>query len=89
MQYPEAYQYYLEALRRDPTVPEPPLRLETVDAFHEWKGELRARDAARLALGLATPAEIQRQNAAIPKQKTPPRIVKHSLHGRPAAAKPV
>jgi hypothetical protein len=86
MRYTEAYAYYLEALRRDPSLPEPPLRLDTVEAFHEWKAELRARDAARIALGLATAAEIQQQNAAIPKQATPPRILKHALHGRTAAA---
>ena len=80
MTYTEAYRYYLAALRENPRTPPPALRMETTDDFHAWKAEMRAYDAARLELKLATPQEIQEENAAIQVRGRPWRIVEHARH---------
>ena len=89
MRYRDAYQFYLEALRKEPNLPEPPLRVETAEAFHEWKEELRARDAARIDLGLTTATEVQARNTAFPRTGTRPKILTQAFHGRAAAEKRV
>ena len=80
MTYTEAYRHYLAALRENPRTPPPALRMETMDDFHAWKAEMRAYDAARLELKLATPQEIQEENAAIQLRGRPWRIVEHARH---------
>ncbi len=52
----------------------------TVAQLHDYKDQLRAWDAARMELGLATPEQIQRENSAIPLGVRP-RILKFSTHG--------
>jgi hypothetical protein len=54
--------------------------MANVDDFHAWKAEMRAYDAARLELKLATPAEIQTENAAIRVRGRSWRIVEHAQH---------
>lgn len=80
MTYTEAHRHYLAALRENPRTPPPALRMETTDDFHAWKAEMRAYDAARLELKLATPQEIQGENAAIAVRGRPWRIVEHARH---------
>lgn len=65
MHFQEALNWYRAALRRDPKTPYPKARFTPVAEYREWKEELRAFDAARLELGLATPADLQTQNAAL------------------------
>ena len=78
MTYTEAYRYYLAALRENPRTPPPPFRAENVDDFHAWKAEMRAYDAARLELRLATPEEIQNENTALKLKGKTGRIVRHA-----------
>lgn len=83
MHYTEALTWYRDALRRDPKTPYPKARFAPVAEYREWKEELRAFDAARLELGLVTPAQLQAQNAAmqpIPGRRG--RIVKRATDGR-------
>ena len=80
MTYTEALRFYLDALRENPRTPPPACRTESGDAFHAWKAEMRAYDAARLELKLATPAEVQEENAAIRVRGRPWRIVEHAQH---------
>jgi hypothetical protein len=80
MTYTEAYRHYLGALRANPQTPPPAFRMANVDDFHAWKAEMRAYDAARLELKLATPAEIQTENAAIRVRGRSWRIVEHAQH---------
>lgn len=80
MTYTEAYRFYLDALRTNPQTPPPAFHAETGDDFHEWKAEMRAYDAVRLELKLATPREIQEENAAIQVRGRPWRIVEHAQH---------
>lgn len=69
-------------LRKDPQwrpqrlVPE----TSTVRKLHDYKTQLRAWDAARMELGLASPTQIQRENSAFPMGSRP-RILKFSRHG--------
>lgn len=80
MTYTEAYRFYLDALRRNPRTPPPVFRAETGDDFHAWKAEMRAYDAARLELKLATPEEIQAENAVVGMHAGPWRIVEHARY---------
>lgn len=52
----------------------------TVRKLHDYKDQLRAFDAARMELGLATPEHIQRENSIVPPGVRP-RILKFSSHG--------
>ncbi|MDP3072629.1 MAG: hypothetical protein Q8N18_20210 [Opitutaceae bacterium] len=78
MTYTEAYRHFLVVLRDDPRMPPPPLRMDTTDEFHTWKSEMRAFDAARIELKLATPREIQAENSAVGVNAGPWRIVEHA-----------
>lgn len=80
MTYTEAYRHFLVALGENPQTPPPPLRLDTTDEFHAWKGEMRAFDAARIELKLATPEDVQEENAAVRLAGRPWRIVEHARH---------
>lgn len=84
--YLDAVKHYTAALTRDPGTPTPKLRMGTAAEFQEWKQEMRAHDAARLALGLATARQIHLENAIIPPQHGRAHIVTHALHGRAAQA---
>jgi hypothetical protein len=52
----------------------------TVAALHRYKDRLRAFDAARLELKLASPAQIQRENSAVGTVLLP-RTLRFSQHG--------
>lgn len=78
MTYTEAYRFYLDALRKNPQTPPPVLCADTVDDVHIWKAEMRAYDAARLELHLATPEEIQEENTALKLKGKTGRIVRHA-----------
>jgi hypothetical protein len=78
MTYTEALRHYLAALRENPKTPSPAFRTERDDDFHAWKSEMRAFDAARLELKLATPEEIRAENSAVGVNGGPWRIVKHA-----------
>ncbi len=78
MTYTEAYRFYLDALRNNPQTPPPPFHADTADDFHEWKAEMRAYDAARIELKLATPQEIQAENSVVGRRRGRWRIVKHA-----------
>ncbi len=80
MTYTEAYRHFLVVLRDHPQLPPPPLRMDTTDEFHAWKGEMRAFDAARIELKLATPQEIQRENTALQLEGKTGRIVQHARY---------
>ncbi|MBI5766519.1 MAG: hypothetical protein HZA93_01900 [Verrucomicrobia bacterium] len=80
MTYTEALRHFVAALRVDPHTPPPALRTGTVDEFHAWKAEMRAFDAARIELGLATPEGMQEENAAVRLAGRPWRIVEHARH---------
>ena len=54
--------------------------MATVAEFHEWKAEMRAYDTAKLELNLATPGQIQSQNAAVRVPKGGARIVRHAQY---------
>lgn len=82
--YAETLQHFTTELRRNPKAPRPPIRMDTAGDFLEWKNEMRAYDAALIAVGLATPMEIQRKNAMVPPQNGRARIVTFANYGRPA-----
>ena len=84
MKYAETLQHFTTELRRNPKAPRPPIRMETTEDFFAWKNEMRAYDAALIAVGLATPMEIQRKNAMVPPQHGRARIVTFANYGRPA-----
>ena len=73
---------YVALLRKNPRRPVPalPTRMMTVAALHRYKDRLRAFDAARLELELASPAQIQRENSAVGTALRP-RILRFSQHG--------
>lgn len=52
----------------------------TVETLHDYKNQLRAWDAARMELGLATREQIQRENSCVPAGARL-RIVRFSSHG--------
>jgi len=78
MTYTEAFRHFVEALRANPQTPPPPLRMETIEEFHAWKSEMRAFDAARIELKLATPREVQEENTALQLGGKIGRIVQHA-----------
>jgi hypothetical protein len=80
MNFTEAKAHFVDAIGRNPNTPAPKLRMTTVADFHEWKAEMRAYDAAKLDLNLATPKQIQAQNAAIHVRKGGVRIVRHAQY---------
>ena len=80
MTYTEAYRHFLAALRENPKTPPPALRMETTDEFHAWKSEMRAYDAARIELKLATPREIQEENSAVRLEGRTGRIIQHARY---------
>ena len=73
---------YVALLRKNPRRPVPALttRMLTVAALHRFKDRLRAFDAARLELKLASPAQIQRENSAVGTVLRP-RTLRFSQHG--------
>lgn len=58
---------YVKLLRKNPQHKAPALSLKslTVERLHRYKEQLRAFDAARLQLKLATTEQIQRENSAV------------------------
>ncbi len=80
VKFTEAKAHFVAAFRRNPNTPAPKVRTATVADFHEWKAEMRAYDAARLDLNLATPQQIQTRNAAVHVRKGGARIVRHAKH---------
>lgn len=80
MKFTEARAYFVAALRENPATPAPEVRMATLDDFHDWKAEMRAYDAAKLELNLATPQEIQVRNAAIHVPAGGARIVRHARY---------
>jgi hypothetical protein len=68
-------------LRENPQLPPPLLSTKrlTLRQLHRYKRQLRAFDAVRLEMNLATAAEIQRENSAVvPAYR--PRILRFSHH---------
>jgi hypothetical protein len=80
VKFTEAKNHFLAALRNNPNTPAPQMRRATVADFHEWKAEMRAYDAAKLELNLATPRQIQMQNAAVRIPQSGARIVRHAQY---------
>ncbi|MEO7799438.1 MAG: hypothetical protein ABIY47_17115 [Opitutaceae bacterium] len=72
---------YMRLLRRNPqqSAPALPTTALTLAKLHRYKERLRAFDAARLELKLASPVQIQRENSAV-KTAFRPRIVRFSQH---------
>jgi len=72
---------FVRLLRKNPQRPAPALSLAalTVDQLHRYKEQLRAFDAARLQLKLATAEQIQRENSAAGVASRP-RILQFSRH---------
>jgi hypothetical protein len=72
---------YVRLLRRNPqqSAPALPATTLTLAKLHRYKERLRAFDAARIELKLASPAQIQRENSAV-KTAVRPRIVQFSRH---------
>jgi hypothetical protein len=68
-------------LRKSPQLLPPalPKTALTVAKLHRYKERLRAYDAARLALKLASPAQIQRENSAVGAAFRP-RILRFCKH---------
>jgi hypothetical protein len=58
---------YVKLLQKNPQQSAPALSLKslTVEQLHRYKEQLRAFDAARLQLKLATTDQIQRENSAV------------------------
>jgi len=75
---------YIKHLRANPTRSAPVLRVQketTPDDMRLWKQRSRAFDAARLALKLATPEQIQRANSTVTFSPKLARIRKFSVYG--------
>lgn len=68
-------------LQKNPqqSAPALPKTALTVAKLHRYKERLRAYDAARIELKLASPAQIQRENSAVGTAFRP-RIVRFSQH---------
>lgn len=81
MAHQSAKTRYLQLLRKNPQWPAPALSMQkvTVSALHRYKDRLRAFDAARLQLKLASPAQIQRENSAV-GAAVRPRVLRFSQH---------
>jgi len=80
VKFTEAKAHFENAFRRNPNTPAPKVRMTTVADFHDWKAEMRAYDAAKMDLNLATPQQIHAQNAAIHVRKGGARIVRHAQY---------
>jgi len=80
VKFTEAKAHYLAAFRRNPKTHAPKVRTTTLAVFHEWKAEMRADDAARIDLNLATPTQIQEQNAAIQIPRGGVQIIRHAQY---------
>lgn len=72
---------FVRLLRKNPqqAAPALPKTALTVTKLHRYKERLRAYDAARLELKLASPSQIQRENSAAGTAFRP-RIVRFSEH---------
>jgi len=72
---------FVRLLRKNPQQPAPalPKTSLTVSKLHRYKDRLRAYDAARLELKLASPVQVQRENSAA-GSAFKPRIVRFSQH---------
>lgn len=72
---------FVRLLRKNPQQASPalPAGSLTVAQLHRYKDRLRAYDAARLELDLASPAQIQHENSAA-GSAFKPRIVRFSQH---------
>jgi len=72
---------FARLLRKNPqqSAPALPKTALTVEKLHRYKERLRAYDAARIELKLASPAQIQRENSAVGTAFRP-RIVRFSKH---------
>jgi hypothetical protein len=72
---------FTRLLRNNPQLPAPalPKTTLTVAKLHRYKDRLRAFDAARLKLSLASPAQIQRENSAVGRSLRP-RVLQFSQH---------
>jgi hypothetical protein len=67
-----------ELLRHNPATPAPVLRADSPQQLHDFKDELRAFDQARLELNLATPQQVQRENAAVSiDRRTARRVIRY------------
>lgn len=80
MTYTEAHRHYLAALRRDPATPAPALRTDTDVHVHNWKAEMRGYDQARLDLGMATPEQMQMENAAYRVDRQAVRVLRFAKY---------
>ncbi len=69
-------------LRRNPALPAPDACPRTVEELHDWKNQTRAYDAARLALNIVTPREVQRENSCIQTDRSIPRVLRFAQHAR-------
>ena len=72
---------YTRLLRENPlrAAPALPKTALTAAKLHRYKEQLRAFDAARLALKLAKPSQVQRENSAV-RPALRPRILQFSQH---------
>ena len=80
VKFTEAKTHFVAAFRRNPKTAAPKVRMTTVADFHDWKAEMRAYDAAKMDLNLATPQQIQAKNAAIHVPRGGARIVRHAQY---------
>lgn len=79
--YTQAYNYYLDVLRTNPQLPAPRRTVDTFEAIHTWKSEMRAFDAAQIKLGIVTAQDVQHRNAAV-RVTGPYRIIHHARYDR-------
>jgi hypothetical protein len=81
MAHQHAKARYVQLLRKNPQWPAPALSMRKVSiaTLHRYKDRLRAFDAARLELRLASPAQIQRENSAV-GTAVRPRVLRFSQH---------
>jgi len=71
----------------DQTPPVLPSKNLTVAGLHRYKAALRAYDAARLDLKLASPAQIQKENSGVGAASQRRRILRFSRHSTRSDAK--
>jgi hypothetical protein len=83
MHYIDAVRWYRAALQRDPATPAPAARFGTHADLGEWKEEMRAFDAVRIELGIATPGQVQTENAAVRVPRGGGRIIHYPEHAVP------
>ena len=77
MRCTETVRWYREALGRDPATPAPTAGFA---GLGEWKEEIRAFDAVRIELGIATPGQVQAENAAVSVPRGGARIIHYPRH---------